>query len=154
MTDLRESLLQSARRAVGKARSVGGVSGCGYSLLVAALRPGWRGQVCVVTPGPELAEHLMLDVQSLVPGLPAFEAPLLEPASPDHLSTWIALLSALHAAPREQAVLVTPLAALLDALPAPEAISTASVVLRPGATLKLEEFFRRLTDAGYERVDE
>lgn len=128
----------------------GGLSGVALSLCVAALADPSR-HTLVVTPGPETAELIQLDLEALLPGVPALVAPLIDDNSPDKPAAWIALLAQLQAGPR---IVLAPAGALLDALPAPAEVAASNLVLSPGMRLKLEPLFERLVQAGFTRVEQ
>jgi transcription-repair coupling factor (superfamily II helicase) len=149
----REQLIQSAALLTTGKRAIGGLSGCAFSLLVAAMAEAHRGLLLCLTPGPESAEDIALDIESLAPGLRCLTAPVMDDHNPDKQAAWISLLSQLsHVEGR--AVLLAPAASLIEGLPAPAEIRDSNLSLAPRAKLKLDELFARLVGAGLQRVEQ
>jgi transcription-repair coupling factor (superfamily II helicase) len=144
-----DELLTSLKARLEPAET-GGLSGVAFSLCVAALADHQR-HLLVVTPGPETAELIQLDLEALLPGTPALVAPLIDDHSPDKPAAWINLLTRLHGPPR---ILLAPAATLLEALPAPGEVAESNLNLSPGMKLKLEPLFKNLVEAGLQRVDQ
>ena len=149
----REQLVESAAALLKGKRALGGLSGCAFSLLVAGFARANPGLVLCATPGPESAEDIALDIESLSPGLRCLQAPVMDDNNPDKQAAWISLLSQLSNV-QGSAVLLAPAAALIEGLPAPAEISKGNLSLAPGAKLKLDDLFGRLTEAGLQRVDQ
>ena len=151
MASAREQLIEAASRFAGNKPSIGGLTGCAFSLGVAALAR--KGLLLCITPGPETAEDISLDLEAMTPGMTCLTAPVMDDNNPDKQSTWVSLLSQVtHAS--GPTVLLAPAAALIEGLPAPDEIKTANLTLKPGAKLKLEPLFQQLIDAGMERVEQ
>src|SRR5690606_2762464 len=121
-----------------------------FSLAVAALADPSR-LLLVVTPGPESAELIQLDLEAVLPGVPVLIAPLIDDNSPDKPAAWVSLLARLAAGAR---VLLAPAATLLEALPPPAEVRESNLTLVPGTSLKLEPLFERLVAAGLSRVEQ
>lgn len=151
MSDARQSLLSAAARTIDASNVVGGLSGCAVSVAVAAL--AGRDDQLVLTPGPESAEDLQLDLMSLNPGLEVLVAPVLDPNNPDREAQWISLLSRLSHAGRGF-VMIAPAATLLEDLPEPGEIASGNLVLKPGGRIGMDELFSYLADAGLDRHDQ
>ena len=136
-------------------RDLRGLSGCLYSVVLTALRPGLPGLIVCITPGPEAAEEIALDLETIAPELTVLQAPVVDPNNPDRAATWVALLARLESLGKSpQALLLAPVASLLEPLPAPGEIAASNISLVPGADLKLEALFIRLTEAGLLRVEQ
>ncbi len=151
MPDAREQLLEAAARLAAGRALVGGLSGCAFSIMVAARARD--GLLLCLTPGPETAEDIALDIEALAPGLQTLIAPVMDENNPDKQALWISLLARM-AHLDGPAVLLTPAAALIEALPSPAEIKSGNLVLKPGAKVKLEELFKQLIDAGMQRVEQ
>src|SRR5690606_6910197 len=151
MPDAREQLLEAAARLAAGRSLVGGLSGCAFSIMVAARARA--GLLLCLTPGPETAEDIALDIEALAPGLQTLIAPVMDENNPDKQALWISLLARV-AHLEGPAVLLTPAAALIEALPSPAEIKSGNLVLKPGAKVKLEELFKQLIDAGMQRVEQ
>ncbi|MCC7510500.1 MAG: transcription-repair coupling factor [Planctomycetes bacterium] len=121
-----------------------------FSLCVAAAAQA-TSRLLVVTPGPETAELIQLDLEALAPAQTALVAPLIDDNSPDKPAAWVTLLARLHGGAR---VLLAPSASLLDALPAPDEIRESNLVLAPGTKLKPESLFNRLVESGMQREEQ
>jgi transcription-repair coupling factor (superfamily II helicase) len=149
MSDLKEHLLQAAREAL--ALELGGLTGAALSLAVcAAAKPGRT--LLVITPGPESADTLHLDVQSLLPEIHAPVAPSLEAEHPERTSDWLSFLSRLSG--RAPELVITPVAGLLELLPQPGQLASSRMEISPGSELDLDALLARLIEAGYQRVDQ
>lgn len=146
------ALIQAAAKTVGDGGALGGLSGCAFSLVVAARKSATRGRLLVITPGLDVAEQIQLDLDALLPGTATLVAPVLDSQSPDKPAAWNAILARIQST--SEAIVLAPAATLLDALPAPRAIEASSISLRPGETLKLEPLFARLVESGLERVEQ
>jgi len=153
MSDAVQQLLTSLHP-LAKGSEVGSLSGCAYSLIVAAARQATNQPLLCITPGPEVAEDVQLDLAALAPDLHVLVAPLLDPHAPDRDAAWLAVLGRLSAADAATTVLLAPAATLLEALPAPRQLTEGNLVLKPGLKLDLEAMFRRLVDAGFARVEQ
>ncbi len=134
--------------------ALGGLTGCGFSVALAAALAKSKGLRLCVTPGPELAEEIALDLAALAPDLGVMLAPALEVNDSERAAAWTALLSRLDARGANVKVLIAPAGALLEAVPAPSEISRANVSFVPGQKLKAEPLFERLVAAGYTRGDQ
>jgi transcription-repair coupling factor (superfamily II helicase) len=134
--------------------ALGGLSGCGISVALAASLAKSKGLRLCITAGPEMAEELALDLQALTPDLGVLLAPALEVSDSERAAAWSALLSRLDARGESVRVLIAPVGALLDAVPAPSEIARANVSFVPGQKLKTDPLFERLVAAGYTRGDQ
>jgi hypothetical protein len=148
-----EKLLQ-ALKATAEQAEVGGLSGCAFSVLLAAARRHADGPLLCITPGPELAEDIQLDLAALAPDMPVIVAPLIDAAAPDRDAAWMAVTAHIAASDMSRAVVLAPAATLLEALPAPEALARGNLALRPGDRIEIEPLFRRLVEAGFSRVEQ
>jgi len=148
-----ETLLQ-ALRPLAALPEVGGLSGCAYSLLVASARLAGTKPLLCITPGPEVAEDVRLDLAAIAPGARCFVAPLVDPNAPDRDALWLNLLDGVNTSPPTQTVVIAPAASLLEPLPDPAHLAQGNLALRPGQKLKFDPLFQRLIDAGFTRVDE
>lgn len=153
MPDLIASLLDRLQP-LARAPEVGGLSGVAFSLMVAAARLQARAPLLCITPGPEMAEDVQLDLAALAPGSATLVAPLVDAAAPDRDAVWLALLARLAAAAGEPIVVLAPAATLLEPLPAPASLRESNLLLRPGQALEIEPLLRRLTEAGFTRVEQ
>jgi len=135
-------------------QALGGLSGCGFSVALATwLRKG-RGLTLCVTPGPEMAEELALDLEALAPRSAVLLALPLEASSAERTASWTALLSNVEGRRGTALCLVAPVAALLEVLPARSEIARSNVSLVAGQTLKPEALFAKLTEAGFARIEQ
>lgn len=150
MPDARDILLQRASDIAAAGPSIGGLSGCAFSLCVAALASKAEKLVVCVTPGPETAETIALDIEALAPGMDCLTAPVMDDNNPDKQSTWISLLARLPHAK----LLLCPAAALIEALPSPSAVASSNLVLKPGTKISLDPLFQQLVDAGFSREEQ
>ncbi|MCA8915328.1 MAG: transcription-repair coupling factor [Planctomycetes bacterium] len=151
MASAREQLIDAAGKLIAGKAAIGGLSGCAFSLAVAAMAKP-RLLLCL-TPGPETAEDVSLDLDALAPGLSCLTAPVMDDNNPDKQATWISLLSQVsHSS--GPTVLLTPAAALIEGLPAPDEIKTANLSLKPGSKLKLDPLFEQLVAAGLQRLEQ
>ncbi len=144
-----DQLYTALRSRLDNAES-GGLSGVAFSLCIAAAAQT-TSLLLVVTPGPESAELIQLDLEALLPAYSTLVAPLVDDNSPDKPAAWVTLLARLHGGTR---ILLAPVASLLDALPAPDEIRESNLVLAPGARLKPEPLFNRLVESGMQRVEQ
>lgn len=133
--------------------ALGGLSGCAFSVALAAALQKSQGLRLCITAGPEMAEELALDLAALAPDLGVLLAPALEVNDSERAAAWTALLSRLSAQP-DIRVLVAPAAALLENVPAPSEVARANVSFVPGQKLKVEPLFEKLVAAGYARADQ
>ncbi|MBZ0135127.1 MAG: transcription-repair coupling factor [Planctomycetes bacterium] len=150
MTDPRELLQEAASRLVVGRPAVGGLTGCAPSVVLGALASGARNLLLCITPGPEAAEDIALDLESLAPGITCLLAPVMDDNNPDKQATWVSLLAKL---PRT-GVLLAPAAALIEALPDPAEVAASNLLFQPGVKLQLEPLFAQLVQAGMSRQDQ
>ena len=153
MASITEQLLESTAAAIAGRPTVGGVSGCVTSLAVAALAHRQKGLLLCVTPGPETAEDTALDIEALNPQLNCLIAPVMDDNNPDKQASWVSVLSRI-AHLEGAAILLAPAASLIESLPLPTEIRAGNLSLQPGSTLKLDDLFSRLLEAGLERVEQ
>ncbi len=142
------------RLAVRLKGAVGGLSGCGFSVALAAHLRRERGFSICLTPGPELAQDIALDLEALKPELVIVLAPVAEASASERSAAWTALLSRIEAQRAGPIALIAPVASLLELVPPPKDIARANVSLVPGQALKLEPLLARLVEAGFARVDQ
>ncbi|MCA8910230.1 MAG: DEAD/DEAH box helicase, partial [Planctomycetes bacterium] len=153
MATATEQLLQATARAVSGKQAVGGLGGCAFSVAVAALAQSHKGMLLCLTPGPETAEDIALDLEALAPGVTCLIAPVMDENNPDKQAVWVSVLSRItHLS--GPAALLAPAASLIESLPSPAEIKAGNLSLKPGNTLKLDALFRKLVDAGLERVEQ
>lgn len=150
MADARDDLLQSTAKLVAGKPLVGGLSGCAFSVCVAALALQKHKLLVCITPGPETAEEIALDLEALAPRATCVVAPVMDDNNPDKQAGWVGLLARLPHAD----VLLAPAAALIEALPDPAEIAARNLALRPGMTIKLEPLFKQLVEAGLSREEQ
>lgn len=153
MADAREQLLNALGEVAAGHTSIGGVSGCAYSAAVCAMARSAR-RLVVLTPGPESAEDIHLDLEALAPDLVVLSAPVMDPNNPDKQPAWVSLLSQIESLGDERALILAPGAALLEDLPSPESIARGNLSLKPGTHIKMDELFQKLADAGLVRHDQ
>jgi transcription-repair coupling factor (superfamily II helicase) len=128
----------------------GGLSGVALSLAAAAMHRH-APRVVVFTPGPEVAEMILLDLEALLPGTTALISPLLDDNSPDKPAAWVDLLARLQ---EGNCILLAPAPTLLTAVPSPSAIAGSNLSIRPGRQTGLKALIQQLADAGYERTEQ
>ncbi|MBX3473594.1 MAG: transcription-repair coupling factor [Planctomycetes bacterium] len=148
-----EQLLKSLAP-VAQAPETGGMSGCTFSLLAASMRRTASGHLLVVTPGPEMAQDLQLDLAALLPDYTVLVAPLVEAQAPDRDAAWLAFLGRLAGARAETSVVIAPAATLLEPLPEPATLRQGVLSVAPGEVLEPEPLLRRLSECGFTRVDQ
>ncbi len=148
--DLEEGL---ARLRPGEALDAGGLWGASLSLVLGALSR--KTPLIVVVPDDEAGQDLKEDLELF--GLPGEESALFptldldEEGEPDPVTfreRWIAL----DEIRREVTILILPLPALAQPLPAPGTLEDRQVRLETGAPLDLEELVRRALREGFQRV--
>ncbi len=127
----------------GAQATIGSVLGASAALCVAAARDAGAATVLVVVSDPEEAERFALDLQEF--GAPAT---LLPPrgAQPDRLR------ARLDAVDGTRRLVVAPLLALLEPLPAEASVRASVLSAEVGGALSATELVRRLVGAGLERV--
>ena len=150
MADARKELINTALKEVGGKETVRGLSGCGFSLCVAAAAIQSDRLLVCITPGPETAEDIALDLESLAPELSCLVAPVLDDNNPEKPAAWVGILAKLP----HTNVLLAPAAALIEELPDPEEIAISNLVLKPGMKLSLDPLFKQMVDAGLRREDQ
>ena len=150
MPDTRHTLLEAAGRAVTGKPALGGLSGCAFSVAVAARAIKATKLLLCIVPGPEIAEAIELDLEALTPETVCLSAPVLDANNPEKQATWVSMLSRLNRAQ----VLIAPAAALIEDLPPPTEITAGNMLLAPGGKLNLDKLFKQLVDAGLERVEQ
>ncbi|MCC6574335.1 MAG: transcription-repair coupling factor [Planctomycetes bacterium] len=140
-------LIADVRKVIVDSRKLGGMSGCGYAVAAAALPV--KGRLLVVTPGPEGALDVALDLQALATGRKILQTPV---AGEGARSEWVSLLAAIDE--EKTAIIVAPAAAMLEALPAPGQLETDTINLKTGKNLDVDGLFKRLVESGMTRQDQ
>ncbi|MCA8937316.1 MAG: transcription-repair coupling factor [Planctomycetes bacterium] len=153
MTSAGDKLLTATGKAVAGKRAIGGLSGCAFSLVVAAEAREHKGLLLCITPGPETAEDIALDIEALSPTVTCLIAPVMDENNPDKQATWVSLLSRI-AHLDTSAILLAPAASMIESLPSPSEIKAGNLSLQPGKKLKIDALFQKLIDAGLERVEQ
>ncbi|MEX2571671.1 MAG: transcription-repair coupling factor [Gemmatimonadota bacterium] len=143
---------------MGRSVAVEGLLGSTDALLVAALKRRYPERIwVVVTPGPDAAEHLVADLESLLGEDSALLFPQREslPYETDepHVEIGGLRVEALEAVlTGRAAVLVTTQRAVQERSPAVERLEELHVELAAGAEVRPAEIVMRLDSMGFERV--
>ncbi|MDC1142829.1 transcription-repair coupling factor [Planctomycetota bacterium] len=153
MKDLRQQLIQAVKAQAKASSRISGVTGSARSVLLAAIDSKSALHLCI-TPGPEAAEDIALDLHSLQPDRTVLQAPVLDDHNPDKKAAWVALLSRLHEGLPKGTIVLAPAASLIEPVPPPETIAGSNMALVPGMQVDLGELFEKLLAAGYSREDQ
>ena len=128
-------------------------AGAAFATVTLAKRAPGR-IVFVVTPNLPEMERVHGDLCALgrESGVAPFVFPQQTDADPEAAGLRLRVLSALKAPPALPSVITTPVGALLQPVPDPDAVQAASVTLRVGASMELDALVAKLVTAGYARV--
>ena len=142
--------------APGTPTTVGGLWGSSVAFFLAALAR--RSPACLlavvssVEEAESLADDLRLFTDAPCEVFPAWETPPGEEPYPGQLQSQRLALGRRLAAGGWPGVIVAPVQALLQPLPAPSALAGATLELRVGQTHRLEALAEWLVERGLERV--
>ncbi|MEW6423504.1 MAG: transcription-repair coupling factor [Bacillota bacterium] len=136
-----------------------GLTGSQLSYVLGGLISSTVGPVLVVTPGDAESIGLIDELTVLLPDVKLYQFPTWQ-LLPGHVlardqelpARRLKVLEALGRSEKNM-VVVAPLEALLRRLPPPRMFFQATIALRVGEKIDLEQLKRRLLDYGYERVD-
>ncbi|WP_144936743.1 transcription-repair coupling factor [Paenibacillus sp. 32O-W] len=142
-----------------KEQLIAGLAGSSRQVLIAALADELKQPILVVTHNMFAAQKIVEDLSEFLPPedvllFPAQELMAAETAvsSPETLAQRIDALTRLSTGFR--GVLVTPYAGLRKLQPLKSVFAEAQVTVSVGEALELEAFLTRMTEMGYERVDQ
>jgi len=136
-----------------------GLTGSQLSYVLSGLISSTVGPVLVVTPGDVESIGLIDELTVLLPDVKLYQFPTWQ-LLPGYVlardqelpARRLKVLEALGRSEKNM-VVVAPLEALLRRLPPPRVFFQATIALRVGEKIDLEQLKRRLLDYGYERVD-
>ncbi|GIP36337.1 transcription-repair coupling factor [Paenibacillus sp. J2TS4] len=138
---------------------IAGLAGSSRQVMIAALAEELKQPILVVTHNMFSAQKIVEDLNEFLPSeqvllFPAQELLAAETAvsSPETLAQRIDALTRLSAGFR--GILVTPYAGLRKLLPKNKVFSEALFTVKVGEELDLDSFLIRMTELGYERVDQ